>query len=174
MQQNPQAQITKIAEFKHSMIPAVTQTVLFELPAVLVLIVAIVLVSFTGFALILVPAVIFFVAMNLWIGLLLYNWTHSHYELTETSIIYVRNHLFAKYEDVLTINKNDDFQLRKEWVGKLFDYGTIAVSGPTVEGEFLIYNIKDPEPALDNLMRLVAGMKETSLLIGGGEGGQAQ
>lgn len=173
MQENTQVEMTKIAEFKHSIIPAIIQGVLFEVPALLVFIVTFVLGNFTGLPFVLIPAVIFVIAMNLWIGLLIYNWVNSYYVLTDTSVVYIRNHLFAKYEDVLTINKNDDFKLRKEWIGKLFDYGSIAVSGPTVEGEFLIYNINDPETALDQLMTQVAKMKEPSLLVGNqGEQGQ--
>ena len=151
--------------FRRSLAPLFTDIIFVEVATLFVFIALTVLAGIFNVGIFLIVGVIFFFFLNIFLAVRYYNWTHSEYVITQSSVAFIRNHLFAKQEDLFTINENADIKLRQNLFGRVFNHGTVVITGPTVDGEILLSYIDSPEAALKELVDMVSKIERSAVFL---------
>ncbi len=164
----PQSKNNKKIVIKRSIFPAITSSLLGELFAVGVLVLLI------PFSQTLFPAlfnilrafgIFMFVFINVLVFVYLYNWTSSYYILTKDSVIIINTFLFRKTKKFYTLNENADIKLRQGPLGRLLDFGTIEIVGPTIEDKILLKKLNRPQKAMNSLVDLISDLKSGDVFV---------
>jgi hypothetical protein len=96
-----------------------------------------------------------------------YNWMHTYYyfDHKDTQVLKVGRFLFNNRVSVYTLNENSDVQLYQSFIGKILGYGTLKITGPTIEKAVYIRYIRNPDIALAALEKIINSKKGDTDLI---------
>lgn len=96
-----------------------------------------------------------------------YNWRNTYYYFDKKNyeIIFVRRFIFFKRISVYTINENADVKLFQGLLGKILNFGTLKIVGPTIKEPLYIRNIGEPEKSLAAVEKVIREQdKDTNLI----------
>ncbi len=115
--------------------------------------------------LLVIAGIILFLVVNSIVFLSAYNWTNSFYKITKESVLYNQNRLFKKQKEFYTLNENADFKLRQSFMGRIFNFGTIDIVGPTIENKISIVKVQNPKRVMSELVDLVSKIDSGDVFV---------
>lgn len=155
-------------DVQHSLVPLFLGIIPMELIAVLLLIFPFSFLVDKQTPLLSIITTIFigiFILINIYIAVTVYNWINSYYVITKDSVLYNEKRLFKTKRNFYTLNENADLKLRENFIGKIFNYGTIDIVGPTIEEKISLIKIRKPEHVMRKLVDLVSKIESGDVFV---------
>jgi len=70
-------------------------------------------------------------------------WANEEWEIKE-GVIYHRRGVFKMNEEAYSLQQVGSITMSQDWIGKLFNYGTIRIFSPLLKQEYYLMNLHNP------------------------------
>lgn len=90
------------------------------------------------------------------------SWGFEYYEINTLHVIHKRGILFIRKE-IVSIRNIEKIELEQGLFGRLFDFGTIKLKGPTLEREIALHGIQAPEYHIELIEDIIRDFRENYL-----------
>ena len=91
-------------------------------------------------------------------------WHFEYIEITKEAIIKHKG-IFYKKEEIFACNYIESITLNQDFIGMMFNYGTLKLFDPVLKEPIYLYNIASPKKYSEVINKIFSKTKDTSTLF---------